>query len=91
MNRVLEYAFKTDSLVDITTVGWKTGRPRTIEIELHNIDASTFIRAFPGRRHWYANWLADSRFTFHPKQSHTQDLLVRAIPVTKEPAWRQIL
>ena len=91
MNEDLEYALKTDSLIDITTVGGRTGRPHRIEIVFHNINGALYISGFPGRRDWYANLLANPRFTFHLKQSHHQDLPARAVPITRETARRQIL
>ncbi len=45
----------------------------------------------PGRRDWYANLLANPRFTFHLKQSVQMDIPARAVPITEEDLRRKIL
>jgi len=87
----VERALKTDSLVDITTVGRKTGRLHTIEIAFHNFDGVLYISGLPGRRDWYANLLAQPQCTFHLKQSTHAALPARAVPITAEAVRRQVL
>ena len=43
--------------IDLTTIGRKTGQPRTIEIWWFRIDGRFIITGTPGRRDWYANVL----------------------------------
>ena len=45
-----EQALKTDSLIDITTTGRKTGKPSRIEIAFHNFDGVLYITGLPGKR-----------------------------------------
>ena len=91
MDAKVERALKTDSLVDITTVGRKAGKPHKIEIAFHNFDGVLYISGLPGRRDWYANLLAQPQFTFHLKQSTRADLPAQAIPITDEETRRRVL
>jgi deazaflavin-dependent oxidoreductase (nitroreductase family) len=87
----IEQALKSDNLIDITTTGKKTGSPRRIEIAFHNFDGALYITGLPGKRDWYANLLAQPRFTFHLKQSAHADLPAIATPITDEAMRREIL
>jgi len=69
MDTTVESALKTDNLIDITTIGSKSGKPHRIEIAFHNFDGKLYITGLPGKRDWYANLLAHPQFTFHHKQS----------------------
>lgn len=91
MNSQIEHALKTDRLIDITTIGKKSGKPRKIEIAFHNFDGQLYISGLPGKRDWYANLLAHPDFTFHLKQSATADIPARATPITDPAARKQIL
>jgi deazaflavin-dependent oxidoreductase (nitroreductase family) len=91
MDSAIEHALKHDSLIDITTVGKKTGNPKTIEIVFHNFDGELYITGTPGKRDWYANLLTNPQFTFHLKQSTRADLPARAIPIFDEAERRRVL
>jgi deazaflavin-dependent oxidoreductase (nitroreductase family) len=91
MDSEIVRALETDSLIDITTVGKKTGKPHKLEIAFHNIDGVLYISGLPGRRDWYANLLAQPHFTFHLKQSTRADIPAQAIPITDEAARRRVL
>jgi deazaflavin-dependent oxidoreductase (nitroreductase family) len=91
MDSAIERALQTDNLIDMTTIGRKSGKPSKIEIAFHNFDGVLYITGLPGRRDWYANLLANPQFTFHLKQSVQADLPVTATPITDEPARRQVL
>ena len=83
-------AMDIDMVVDITTVGRKTGQPRRIEIWAHLLDGAIILAASPGRRSWYANMVANpERVTLHPKnQAGMADLSVRARPILDESGRR---
>jgi len=49
-----------------------------------------YITGSPGRRDWYANLLANPRFTFHLKRSAQADLPARATPVLDQARRREI-
>ena len=71
-----------DLTVDITTIGTRSGEPRRIEIWFHNVDGTVYLTGLPGPRAWYANLLANPRFTFHLKHGVHADLPATATPVT---------
>lgn len=76
---------------DITTVGRKSGRPGRIEIWYFLIDEQVYISGTPGPRDWYANLLAEPRFTFHVKHGARADLPARAVPILEPAERRQIM
>ena len=55
MDDTIRKALDTDRLVDITTIGRKTGQPHRIEIGFHWIEDDLFICGTPGPRGWLAN------------------------------------
>jgi deazaflavin-dependent oxidoreductase (nitroreductase family) len=91
MDSEIERALKTDGLIDITTVGKKSGKPSKIEIAFHNFDGVLYITGTPGRRDWYANLVANPQFTIHLKQSTQADVPATAIPITDAVTRRQVL
>lgn len=84
-------ALESDRTIDITTTGRRSGQPRRLEIWFHNVNGRIFITGMPGRRGWYANLLADPRFTFHLKDSVQADLAAIAHPVVAEGEKRDVL
>lgn len=85
-------ALATDQVIDITTIGRKSGQPRRIEIWFHNIDGQLYITGTPGRpRDWLANLQAHPEFTFHLKESTQADLPARAVPIIDEAERREVL
>ena len=80
-------------LIDITTTGRRTGRPRRIEIVFHNIDGRLFISGMPRRdrkRAWILNLEADPHLTLHLKGTIFTDLPATARIVT-DPAERRAI
>jgi hypothetical protein len=78
-------------LIDITTTGRQTGRPRRIEIVFHAIDGRIYISGMPGfPRSWLANMRSDPRFTFHLKGAVHADLPAVARPIDDEAERRPI-
>ena len=72
--RVAE-ALAAGGVMDITTIGRRSGRPRRIELVFHNIDGRILISGRPGfPRSWIANLKANPRFTFHLKRGIQADL-----------------
>jgi hypothetical protein len=86
-DRVLQ-SLQRDRTIDITTIGRTSGSPHRIETWFHRVDGGFYLTGTPGRRDWYANLLANPRFTFHLKESVAADLLAQAAPIT-EPAERR--
>ena len=89
MSDAIATALAQDLIIDITTIGRKTGEPRRIEIWFHRVDGRYYITGTPGRpRDWFANLVAHPEFTFHLKESATADLPATARPVT-DPVERE--
>jgi deazaflavin-dependent oxidoreductase (nitroreductase family) len=79
-----------ERIIDITTRGRRTGRPRRIEIFFYRAAGRTYLcsGAGGGATDWHANLLAHPDFTFHLKNGVRADLAARATPVT-DPDERQ--
>lgn len=77
-------------LVEITTVGRRSGKPRRIEIALHQIDGRLYISGMPRRerRSWLANLEAQPRFTLHVRSPRPADLPATA-RIIDDPDERQ--
>ena len=88
MNDEIKQALAKDRVIDMTTIGKQSGRPRRKETWFHNIDGQVYLTGTPGKRDWYANLVANPAFTFHLKESATADLAAHATPVT-EPSERE--
>lgn len=76
--------------VDITTIGAHSGTPRRIEIWFHRVADRWYLSSTPARRGWYANLVANPRFTFHLKHGVRADLAATAVPVTGPEQRRQV-
>jgi deazaflavin-dependent oxidoreductase (nitroreductase family) len=72
-------ALSHSGLIDITTIGRKSGQPRRLEIVYHVLDGRIYISGQPRqrRRSWLANLDANPRFTVHLKRG-----LVADVPAT---------
>lgn len=84
MDGTVRDALVAGGIVDITTKGRKSGRPHRIEMVFHHFDDSFYITGRPGKRDWYANLVADPRFTLHLKRGLTADLDAVAEMITDE-------
>jgi deazaflavin-dependent oxidoreductase (nitroreductase family) len=80
-------------LIDITTTGRRTGKPRRIEIVFHNLGGRIYITGMPRAGHtraWLRNLGDDPRFTFHLKGSVAADHPATARIVTDEAERRAV-
>jgi deazaflavin-dependent oxidoreductase (nitroreductase family) len=80
-------------VIDITTTGRRTGRPRRIEIVFHNIGGRLYITGMPRAdrtRAWLYNLQADPHLTFHLKGATSADLPATARIVTDETERRAV-
>lgn len=91
MDAAVETALQQDKVIDITTIGRKSGEPKRIEIWFHHLESRYFITGRPGPRSWYANLKANPAFTFHLKASHQADLAATARPILEADERRTIL
>lgn len=80
----------SERIIDITTVGRRTGRPRRIEIFFYRAAGATYLCSGAGgaATDWHANLLAEPALTFHLKNGIRADLPALATPVT-DPAERR--
>ena len=80
----------SERIIDITTRGRRTGRPRRIEIFFYRAAGTAYLCSGAGgaATDWHANLLANPGFTFHLKNGIHADLPAWATPVT-DPAERQ--
>ena len=78
MDKKIQQALAQDEVVDITTMGRKSGQPRRIEIWFRQVNGRIYITGTPGPRDWYANLLENPHFIFHLKESLQADLPARA-------------
>ena len=92
-DRIREALSRPQSVIDITTIGRKTGRPRRLEIVMHNIDGHLYISGLPRRerRSWLANLDANPEFTVHLKRGIRADLPATAREITDPRERRQVL
>jgi deazaflavin-dependent oxidoreductase (nitroreductase family) len=94
MDDTIRHALDHGGVIDITTTGRQTGRPRRVEIAYHNIDGRIVISGMPvagRRRAWLYNIEADPRVTIHLKRSVTADLDGTARIVTDPAERRELL
>ena len=78
-------ALNHSQLIDLTTTGRRTGRPRRIEIFLHHDHGRLFITGMPRAdrtRDWIHNIGADPHVVVHLKQSVVADVPAVARVVT---------
>lgn len=83
-------ALRTDSVIDITTTGRRSGEARRIEIWIRFIEGRWFVAGTPGRRDWLANLRAEPRLIVHLKRSLTADLPALATEVIDAGERRRI-
>lgn len=91
MESKIQEALNNDRVIDITTIGRKSGKPTRKEIWFHNLDGEIYITGRPGKRDWYANLIENPEFTFHLKNTVEADLDARATPITAEDDKRAVL
>jgi deazaflavin-dependent oxidoreductase (nitroreductase family) len=105
MEDAVRRALARGHVIDITTTGRKSGRPRRIEIVFHNIDGRIYISGMPNptrTRAWLLNVEADPRLTMHLKGPVRADVPATARVVSDpderhrvfewivDNAWRRI-
>ena len=91
MQDAVRRALGRGHVIDITTTGRRTGRPRRIEIVFHNIDGRIYISGTPNpkrTRDWLLNLGADPQMTIHLKGAVSADVPARARVIT-DPDERQ--
>lgn len=92
-NDSIATALSHGQVIDITTTGRRTGKPRRIEIVFHNIGGRIYISGMPRpeKRDWLANLESDSDFVFHLKRGVAADLPAKARVIEDEDERREVL
>jgi deazaflavin-dependent oxidoreductase (nitroreductase family) len=92
MDTSVKNALDRGGVVDITTVGARTGTHRRIEINFIHLDGSYYITGKPGfKRDWLANMKANPNFTVHLKHGLTADVSAEAEEITNEDQRSEVL
>lgn len=94
MNDVIRRSLSRGHLIDITTKGRKSGKPRRIEIVFHNMDGRLIITGMPRadrKRAWLVNLESDPHLTVHLKGGPGQaDLPATARVITDDAERRSV-
>ncbi len=92
MDTPVETVLTRGGIVDITTVGAKSGLDRRIEIVFHSFDGRFYITGKPGfKRDWLANLRAHPEFTLHLKRGVDADLAATATEITNREERARVL
>jgi hypothetical protein len=92
MDASVRAALTQGGIVDITTVGAKSGLDRRIEIVFHCFDGRFSITGKPGfKRDWMANLNANPEFTLHLKRTITANLTAQATEITDDNERARVL
>jgi deazaflavin-dependent oxidoreductase (nitroreductase family) len=93
MDERVRSALARGQLIDMTTTGRLSGRPRRIEIVTHAIGGRLYVSGVPRQRKraWLANLEADPRLTIHLKGDVSADVPARARIVADEAERRRVL
>ena len=92
MDDRIRRALSRGHLIDITTTGRRTGKPRRIELVFHNFGGRIYISGQPGHaRSWLANLAAHPEFTLHLKGAVSADLPATARVITEPQERREVL
>jgi deazaflavin-dependent oxidoreductase (nitroreductase family) len=92
MDTETQGALDRGGVIDITTIGARSGTPRRIEINFVQLDGRYYITGRPGRkRDWLANLKANPAFTIHLKHEVKADLPAAAVPITDDDERADVL
>ena len=85
-------ALERGQVMDITTVGRRTGQARRVELVYHNVDGRILISGRPGfPRGWVANLRANPHFVFHLKRGIRADLPAHGRVITGREERERLL
>ena len=92
MDEAVTDALERGGVIDITTLGAKSGKPHRIEINFHHFDGSYYITGQLGRkRDWLANMKANPKFTVHLKHGLIADVPAEAEEITTDDQRADVL
>ncbi len=91
MDQATRAALERGQLVEMTTTGARTGKPRPIQIMLHNFDRRLFVSGVPNavkKRAWLTNLEVHPDLTIRLLNGPGAELAARAKVIT-DPAERK--
>lgn len=92
LDQPIRDALARGGVIDITTIGRKTGQPHRIEIVFHNVGGRLYVSGMPGfKRSYIANLTADPHVIFHLKGGVRADLAATARIITDEAERREVM
>ena len=92
VDAAVEKALERGGVIDITTLGAKSGKAHRIEINFHHFDGSYYITGQRGRkRDWLANMKANPSFTVHLKHGLIADVPAEAKEIVDEDQRAEVL
>jgi deazaflavin-dependent oxidoreductase (nitroreductase family) len=92
MNPEIQGALDDGGVIDVTTIGARTGAHRRIEINFVQVAGRYYITGRPGRRRdWLANMKANSGFTVHLKHGVIADLSATAEEIIDDDERANVL
>ena len=92
MKTAIRNALDHGGVIDITTLGAKTGSSRRIEIVFHHFDGNYYITGRPGaKRDWLANMNANPTFTIHVKRGATANFIAKAVEIVDNDRRAEVL
>lgn len=94
VGREIRAALDQSQIIDLTTMGRRTGQPRRVEIFLHSDDGRLFITGMPRvdrTRDWIHNIRANPRIVIHLKQAVVADVSAVARVVTDPDERRPLI
>ncbi|MGA8045768.1 MAG: nitroreductase family deazaflavin-dependent oxidoreductase [Dermatophilaceae bacterium] len=92
--REIRAALQHSQIIDLTTMGRRTGQPRRVEIFLHSDDGRLFVTGMPRAdrtRDWIYNIRANPRIVIHLKQCVAADVPAVARVVTDADERRRLI
>lgn len=92
MDTSTKAALDRGGIIDITTLGARSGSQHRIEIGFHQFDGRYYITGKPGfKRDWLANINANPDFTVHLKRGLTVDVSANAQEITDDDERGKVL
>lgn len=92
MDTTVKSALDRGGVIDITTLGAKSGTHHRIEIVFHQFDGSYYITGKPGyKRDWLANMNGNPEFTVHLKRGLTADVAAKGKEITVDDQRAKVL
>jgi len=92
MDADVKNALESGGIIDITTLGARSGTQHRVEIVFHHFDGNFYITGKPGyKRDWLANLIANPEFVVHLKRGLTADVPATAQEITDQDRRAEVL